>query len=331
MVMLTLALLLQPPHTPRRTALAACHVSMRAGVDAYRRGDDGGGAIDERRVEELVATRSALRRNRDFRGADDILAQINQLGVSVWDRERVWMVGSAPPPRAEAESSAMPQSKSVRIFVTNLPYEIDWQQLRDHFARDGFRVVFARINTDSRTGEQRGNGVVQFETAAEASAALQQMDGTTLMGRRLGCRIDVKWQEQEEESDGDEQEPSQPEKAQAWQGKPWTRAVGTLDDSAEAGAIDPAAVLALLERRDVARQTRDFSTADELLDELAGLGVSVDDARRQKCWWLGKRADEPAGPASANERGGKASPRGAADARRRAWYNNPPQDSVSQS
>ena len=89
------------------------------------------------------------------------------------------------------------------------------------------------------------------------------------------------------------------------------------------GSIDPAKVLALIERRDAARQTRDFSTADALLDELAGLGVSVDDARRQKRWWLGKRADEPA---SSNERDSKANPRGAADASRRAWYNNPPQD-----
>ena len=327
MVMLTLALLLQPPLTPRRTARTACHVSMRGGVDVYRRGDDGGGAIDERRVEELVATRSALRRARDFRGADDVLAQINRMGVSVWDRERVWMVGSAPPRREQGGSSpsSMLQSKSARIFVTNLPYEIEWQQLRDHFARSGFRVVFARINTDSRTGEQRGNGVVQFETAAEASTALQEMDGTVLMGRRLGCRVDVRWQEHAEESDGDEQERTRPEKPQAWQGKAWTRAAGTLDDSAEMAAIDPAEILALLERRDAAREVRDFSTADALLDELAGLGVSVDDARRQKRWWLGKRVDEPARPAT-NERGSKASPRGAADARRRAWYNNPPQD-----
>ena len=73
----------------------------------------------------------------------------------------------------------------------------------------------------------------------------------------------------------------------------------------------------LLSLRDAARAQRNFEVADGHLDELAALGVSVDDGRRQKKWWLGMRSDarEKIGAP------GKKSPRGAADAKKRAWFN----------
>ena len=75
--------------------------------------------------------------------------------------------------------------------------------------------------------------------------------------------------------------------AQPWMSKPWTRVEGT-DDGRE---VDEAEVLLRLAARDDARERRDFVGADSILEELIRMGVGVDDARRQRCWWLGRRAD----------------------------------------
>jgi hypothetical protein len=323
LMLLPLTLLLRTP--PAGTLRAAYAPPIRAAMQAYSRGDDGGAPIDEQRVRELLTSRGELRKARNFKGADGVLAQLNGMGVSVWDREREWKVGNEPPRRSSRPGAPLDQV-GERIFVTNVAYEVEWQQLRDHFAEQ--RPVFARVNTDSRTGKPAGNGVVQFESSTMAREAIIMMSGSTLMGRQITCRADVKWgadgkvEGEEEEAgagkgeglaDGARPEP-------AWAAKMsrgWSRVAGTKDGSEEAEAIDEAEVLHLLSMRDAARAQRNFAVADGHLDELAALGVSVDDGRRQKRWWLGMRSD-------AREKIGapvdRKSPRGAADAKKRAWY-----------
>ena len=324
LIVLPLTLLLTPANYAPRAAHAP---PIRVGMQAYSRGDDGGASIDEQRVRELITSRGELRKARNFKGADGVLAQLNAMGVSVWDQEREWKVGNEPPPRSSRPSGAASVQVGERIFVTNVAYEVEWQQLRDHFAAQ--HPVFARVNTDSRTGKPAGNGVVQFESAAQAREAIERMSGTALLGRRITCRADLKWGAEgkveaglEAGVEAGEREglavSSRPEPAWAAKmTKGWSRAAGTRDGSEEAEAIDEAEVLALLARRDAARAQRNFAVADGHLDELAALGVSVDDGRRQKRWWLGMRSD-------AREKIGAPSPRGAADASRRAWYNGEP-------
>ena len=308
-MLLPLALLLLPPAGRRALAPPAVRATMQA---RYTRGEDGGGTVDEQRVQELIARRGELRRMRNFKGADGVLDQLNAMGVSVWDQDRVWMVGSQPPPRrptGQAKGGVSP-----RIFVTNVAYEVEWQQLRDHFAAAGHPVVFARINTDSRTGRPLGSGVVQFESAAQANEAMEQMSGTPLLGRRITCRADMHWRPAEEYEEGAPGPAAAEGERPAWAAKAWSRVAGTEDDGAAAAGLDEERVLSLLERRDAARAVRRFAAADELLNELAEMGISLDDGRRQKCWWLGMRAD--------GRGGGAATRRGAADARRRSWYND---------
>ena len=96
--------------------------------------------------------------------------------------------------------------------------------------------------------------------------------------------------------------------AESWKAKEWSRVAGSGDAE---GALDvnEEEVLDMLLRRDQAREKRDFGVADGILDELLGMGISLDDARRQRVWWVGRRAD------------GKVNFRGAAAARnRREWY-----------
>lgn len=73
-----------------------------------------------------------------------------------------------------------------------------------------------------------------------------------------------------------------------WKAREWSRVAGSDDEGMD---VDEAVVMSLLEQRDAAREARDYSTADRLLDELQDLGVYVNDARRQRAWWVGRRAD----------------------------------------
>ena len=67
-------------------------------MSGYVRGDDGGAPIDESLVRELIAARTSLRKARNFQAADNVRDDLQRMGVTLWDRDRVWMVGDAPPP-----------------------------------------------------------------------------------------------------------------------------------------------------------------------------------------------------------------------------------------
>ena len=58
-MLLPLTLLLRTP--PAGTLRAAYAPPIRAAMQAYTRGDDGGAPIDEQRVRELIRLRSGLR------------------------------------------------------------------------------------------------------------------------------------------------------------------------------------------------------------------------------------------------------------------------------
>ena len=59
------------------------------------------------------------------------------------------MVGGEPPRRSSRAVRRFDQV-GERIFVTNVAYEVEWQQLRDHLLRT---ALFMRASTDSRTGK----------------------------------------------------------------------------------------------------------------------------------------------------------------------------------
>jgi hypothetical protein len=57
--------------------------------------------VDEAHVDHLISERAAMRQERRFNEADAIRDELSDMGVSLWDRERVWTVGqdARPPPR----------------------------------------------------------------------------------------------------------------------------------------------------------------------------------------------------------------------------------------
>merc|ERR1712226_128655 len=50
--------------------------------------------------------------------------------------------------------------RGTRVFVKNIPSQITWQDLKDHFKVAG-DVVFASISEDRETGQPKGHGIVQ--------------------------------------------------------------------------------------------------------------------------------------------------------------------------
>ncbi|KAF7505291.1 hypothetical protein GJ744_001078 [Endocarpon pusillum] len=78
-----------------------------------------------------------------------------------------------------------------QIYVSNLPYNVGWQDLKDLFrqaAQEG-GVIRADVHLDP-TGRPKGTGIVAFETPNDARNAIQQFNGYDWQGRALEVRED---------------------------------------------------------------------------------------------------------------------------------------------
>ena len=71
----------------------------------------------------------------------------------------------------------------MNIYVGNLPYSIDRDQLRDIFAAYG-EVAAARIVNDRDTGRSKGFGFVEMADDAQARAAIEALNGSDIGGRK---------------------------------------------------------------------------------------------------------------------------------------------------
>ena len=71
----------------------------------------------------------------------------------------------------------------MNIYVGNLPYSIDRDQLRDIFAASG-EVAAARIVNDRDTGRSKGFGFVEMADDAQARAAIEALNGSDIGGRK---------------------------------------------------------------------------------------------------------------------------------------------------
>ncbi len=71
-----------------------------------------------------------------------------------------------------------------KLYVGNLPYDIDDSELKLAFAQCG-RVEEARLAYNRSTGGSLGFGFVTMRTAEEAAAAITRWDGAPYAGRPL--------------------------------------------------------------------------------------------------------------------------------------------------
>lgn len=73
---------------------------------------------------------------------------------------------------------------ATRIYVGNLPYSADSDQLTQMFSAYG-EVVEATIVMDRDSGQSKGFGFVQMGTDESASSAIAALNGTTLGDRSI--------------------------------------------------------------------------------------------------------------------------------------------------
>ena len=71
----------------------------------------------------------------------------------------------------------------MNIYVGNLPYSTTRDELRDLFAAFG-EVSAARVVTDRESGRSKGFGFVEMPNEAEANAAVAEMNGKEIGGRK---------------------------------------------------------------------------------------------------------------------------------------------------
>lgn len=95
---------------------------------------------------------------------------------------------AARPPAEGAEGEQANESSGLQIVVNGLPWAYTWKELKDLLAGTG-NIVRADI-VYGRDGRSRGYGTVRYETVEEASAAIEQFNGTELEGRTLSVRLD---------------------------------------------------------------------------------------------------------------------------------------------
>jgi len=72
----------------------------------------------------------------------------------------------------------------VNIYVGNLPFRHTNADLEALFTRFG-TVASAQVILDRDTGRSRGFGFVEMPDAAEAQRAIDELNGSSIDGRRL--------------------------------------------------------------------------------------------------------------------------------------------------
>jgi RNA recognition motif-containing protein len=74
------------------------------------------------------------------------------------------------------------------MYVSNLSFHTNEEALRTLFAAFG-NVKSAKIITDRESGQSRGFGFVEMDVAAEAEAAMKNLNNKDIEGRALSVSV----------------------------------------------------------------------------------------------------------------------------------------------
>ena len=88
----------------------------------------------------------------------------------------------------------------TKLFVGSLPFRATDAELSEYFAGAG-NVVSVNIINDRMTGRSKGFGFVEYETEAEAQAAIEMFNGKEFQGRALVVNEAKPMQPREERRD----------------------------------------------------------------------------------------------------------------------------------
>lgn len=97
--------------------------------------------------------------------------------------------GGGGGPRDGSRDRSRDRQNSRRIYVSNIPYEYRWQDLKDLFRKEVGDVAFVELFNDENN-KPRGCGIVEFDKVELVGKALEKMNRYELNGRNLVVKED---------------------------------------------------------------------------------------------------------------------------------------------
>ncbi|GAV83967.1 RRM_1 domain-containing protein [Cephalotus follicularis] len=101
---------------------------------------------------------------------------------------RLLTVNKAAPRGTQPERAPRVFEPAFRIYVGNLPWDVDDSRLEQVFSEHG-KVVNARVVYDRETGRSRGFGFVTMSSENELNDAIAALDGQTMDGRAIRVNV----------------------------------------------------------------------------------------------------------------------------------------------
>ncbi|KAL0924439.1 hypothetical protein M5K25_005269 [Dendrobium thyrsiflorum] len=101
---------------------------------------------------------------------------------------RLLTVNKAAPRGSRPERSPREFEPSLRVYVGNLPWQVDDTRLEQLFSEHG-KVLSARVVYDRESGRSRGFGFVTMESKSELDDAIAALDGQILDGRTIRVNV----------------------------------------------------------------------------------------------------------------------------------------------
>ncbi|KAK1258195.1 hypothetical protein QJS04_geneDACA021085 [Acorus gramineus] len=101
---------------------------------------------------------------------------------------RLLTVNKAAPRGSQPERIPRSFEPSFRLYVGNLPWQVDDARLEQVFSEHG-KVVEARVVYDRETGRSRGFGFVTMTSETELNDAIAALDGQNLDGRAIRVNV----------------------------------------------------------------------------------------------------------------------------------------------
>ncbi|KAK9734014.1 hypothetical protein RND81_04G108500 [Saponaria officinalis] len=101
---------------------------------------------------------------------------------------RLLTVNKAAPRGSRPERPPREFEPSFRIYVGNLPWDVDNGRLEQLFSEHG-KVLSARVVSDRETGRSRGFGFVTMASETEMNDAIAALDGQSLDGRAIRVNV----------------------------------------------------------------------------------------------------------------------------------------------
>jgi len=76
----------------------------------------------------------------------------------------------------------------MNIFVSNLGFQVESNDLKDFFAPYG-EVTSSKVITDRETGRSRGFGFVEMANDAAGNEAISKLNGAVVEGRAMNVNV----------------------------------------------------------------------------------------------------------------------------------------------